>query len=33
MNRYLRQLLIVTLPDALERLRQGEMIVKISSAL
>ncbi len=30
-NRYLRQLLIVTLPDALERLRQGEMIVEISS--
>jgi len=31
-NRYLRQILIVTLPDALERLRQGEMIVEISSA-
>ncbi len=30
-NRYLRQILIVTLPDALERLRQGEMIVEISS--
>lgn len=30
-NRYLHQLLIVTLPDALERLRQGEMIVEISS--
>ena len=30
-NRYLRELLIVTLPDALERLRQGEMIVEISS--
>ena len=31
-NRYLRQILIVTLPDALERLRQGEIIVEISSA-
>ena len=31
-NRYLRQLLIVTLPEALERLRQGEMIVEISSS-
>ena len=30
-NLYLRQILIVTLPDALERLRQGEMIVEISS--
>lgn len=30
-NRYLRQLLIVTLPDAFGRLRQGEMIVEISS--
>jgi predicted nuclease of predicted toxin-antitoxin system len=30
-NRNLRQLLIVTFPDALERLRQGEMIVEISN--
>lgn len=30
-NRYLHQLLIATLPNALERLRQGEMIVEISS--
>jgi predicted nuclease of predicted toxin-antitoxin system len=29
-NRNLRQLLTITLPDALERLRQGEMIVEIS---
>ena len=29
-NRNLRQLLTLTLPDALERLRQGEMIVEIS---
>ena len=32
-NRNLRQLLTATLPDALERLRQGEMIVEISNAL
>lgn len=31
-NRNLRQLLGVTLTDALERLRQGEMIVEISSS-
>lgn len=31
MNHYLHQLLIATLPDALEKLRQGEMIVEISS--
>lgn len=30
-NRNLRQLLTITLPDALERLRQGEMIVEISN--
>lgn len=30
-NRNLRQLLTVTLPDALEQLRQGEMIVEISN--
>lgn len=30
-NRKLRQLLMVTLPDALERLRQGEAIVEITS--
>jgi predicted nuclease of predicted toxin-antitoxin system len=30
-NRNLRQLLIITLPDALEQLRQGEMIVEISN--
>jgi predicted nuclease of predicted toxin-antitoxin system len=30
-NRNLRQLLIATLPDALERLQQGEMIVEISN--
>jgi predicted nuclease of predicted toxin-antitoxin system len=29
-NHNLRQLLTVTLPDALEQLRQGEMIVEIS---
>jgi predicted nuclease of predicted toxin-antitoxin system len=29
-NRNLQQLLTVTLPDALEQLRQGEMIVEIS---
>ncbi|MBW4573219.1 MAG: DUF5615 family PIN-like protein [Tolypothrix carrinoi HA7290-LM1] len=29
-NRNLRQLLTITLPDALERLRQGEMIVEIN---
>lgn len=32
-NRNLRQLLIATLPDALEQLRQGEMIVEISNTL
>lgn len=31
-NRSLRQLLATTLPDALERLRQGEAIVEISSS-
>ncbi|MEN9518056.1 MAG: hypothetical protein RLZZ381_644 [Cyanobacteriota bacterium] len=31
-NRNLRQLLTATLADALERLRQGEMIVEISNA-
>jgi predicted nuclease of predicted toxin-antitoxin system len=31
-NRNLRQLLIVTFPDALERLRQGEIIVEISNS-
>lgn len=31
-NRNLRQLLIATLPDALEQLRQGEMIVEISNS-
>jgi predicted nuclease of predicted toxin-antitoxin system len=31
-NRNLRQLLIITLPDALEQLRQGEMIVEISNS-
>lgn len=31
-NRNLRQLLTPTLPDALERLRQGEMIVEISNS-
>jgi len=30
-NRNLRQLLTMTLPDALERLQQGEMIVEISN--
>jgi predicted nuclease of predicted toxin-antitoxin system len=30
-NRNLRQLLITTLPAALERLQQGEMIVEISN--
>ncbi len=30
-NRNLRQLLAATLPDALEQLRQGEMIVEISN--
>ena len=30
-NRNLRQLLTATLPDALERLRQGEVIVEISN--
>lgn len=30
-NRNLRQLLTVTLPDALEQLRQGEMIVEITN--
>ncbi|WP_242541031.1 DUF5615 family PIN-like protein [Phormidium pseudopriestleyi] len=30
-NRNLRQLLIATLPDALEQLRQGEMIVEITN--
>lgn len=32
-NRNLRQLLTATLPDALEQLRQGEMIVEISNTL
>ena len=31
-NRHLRQLLSATLPDALEQLRQGTMIVEISNA-
>ena len=31
-NRNLRQLLRITLPDALEQLRQGEMIVEISNS-
>lgn len=31
-NRYLRQLLSATFPDALELLRQGEIIVEISNA-
>jgi Uncharacterized protein conserved in bacteria len=31
-NQNLRQLLTVTFPDALERLRQGEMIVEISNS-
>lgn len=31
-NRNLRQLLTITLPDALERLRQGEIIVEISNS-
>lgn len=31
-NRSLRQLLSITFPEALERLRQGEMIVEISSS-
>lgn len=31
-NRNLRQLLTATLPDALEQLRRGEMIVEIGSA-
>jgi predicted nuclease of predicted toxin-antitoxin system len=31
-NRNLRQLLTATLPDALERLHQGELIVEISSS-
>lgn len=30
-NRNLRQLLTATLPDALEQLRQGEMIVEITN--
>ncbi|MBD2410954.1 hypothetical protein FACHB389_00620 [Nostoc calcicola FACHB-389] len=30
-NRNLRQLLTITLPNALEQLRQGEMIVEISN--
>ncbi len=30
-NRNLRQLLMATLPEALEQLRQGEMIVEISN--
>ena len=30
-NRNLKQLLTATLPDALEQLRQGEMIVEISN--
>lgn len=30
-NRNLRQLLIVTLPNALEQLQQGEMIVEITN--
>lgn len=30
-NRNLRQLLIATLPDALERLQQGEIIVEINN--
>jgi predicted nuclease of predicted toxin-antitoxin system len=30
-NRNLRQLLTATLPDAIERLRQGEAIVEISN--
>ncbi|WP_225885237.1 DUF5615 family PIN-like protein [Leptolyngbya sp. KIOST-1] len=32
-NRNLRQLLMITLPDALEQLRQGAMIVEISSSI
>lgn len=32
-NRNLRQLLTVTLPNALKQLRQGEMIVEISNSL
>jgi predicted nuclease of predicted toxin-antitoxin system len=32
-NRNLRQLLSATLPEALEQLRQGTMIVEISNAL
>ncbi len=32
-NRNLRQLLTATLPDALERLQQGEMIVEINNTL
>ena len=31
-NRNLRQLLRITLPDALEQLQQGEMIVEISNS-
>ena len=31
-NRNLRKLLIITLPDALEQLQQGEMIVEISNS-
>src|ERR671933_826011 len=31
-NRNLQQLLTITFPDALERLRQGEAIVEISSS-
>ena len=31
-NRNLRRLLSATLPDALEKLQQGEMIVEISNA-
>jgi len=32
-NRNLRQLLIATLPNALEQLRQGEIIVEISTTV
>ena len=32
-NRNLRQLLMITFPEALEKLRQGEAIVEISSSL
>ncbi|MBD2597867.1 DUF5615 family PIN-like protein [Nostoc spongiaeforme FACHB-130] len=31
-NRNLRQILTITLPDALEKLRQGEIIVEISNS-